>query len=50
MTKKLAEGEMRVVLHLHPALAPMKATVLPLSKKENLASVANRYMLNSARI
>jgi len=40
--EEMAEGEMRVVLHLHPALAPMKATVLPLSKKENLASVAKQ--------
>lgn len=27
------KGETRVVLHLHPALAPVKAAVLPLSKK-----------------
>ena len=26
-------GEVRVVMHLHPALAPIKAAVLPLSKK-----------------
>ena len=29
----LGEGDVRVVLHLHPALAPYKAAVLPLSKK-----------------
>ena len=29
----LSEGDVRVVLHLHPALAPVKAAVLPLSKK-----------------
>lgn len=29
------EGEVRIVLHLHPALAPFKACVLPLSKKLN---------------
>ena len=29
----LGEGDVRVVLHLHPALAPIKAAVLPLSKK-----------------
>ncbi len=29
------KGEKRVVLRLHPALAPMKAAVLPLSKKLN---------------
>ena len=31
--EELAEGDVRVVLHLHPALAPIKAAVLPLSKK-----------------
>lgn len=30
-----AKGDTRVVLRLHPALAPMKAAVLPLSKKLN---------------
>ena len=29
------EKDTRVVLHLHPALAPFKAAVLPLSKKLN---------------
>ncbi len=29
----LGEGDVRVVLHLHPALAPVKAAILPLSKK-----------------
>ncbi len=29
----IGEGDTRVVLHLHPALAPVKAAVLPLSKK-----------------
>ncbi len=31
--EELSEGDVRVVLHLHPALAPIKAAVLPLSKK-----------------
>ena len=31
--EELSEGDVRVVLHLHPALAPVKAAVLPLSKK-----------------
>ena len=31
--EELGEGDSRVVLHLHPALAPIKAAVLPLSKK-----------------
>ena len=29
----LGESDVRVVLHLHPALAPVKAAILPLSKK-----------------
>ena len=31
--EEIAEGDVRVVMHLHPALAPFKAAVLPLSKK-----------------
>ena len=31
--EKIAEGDVRTVLHLHPALAPYKVAVLPLSKK-----------------
>ena len=31
--EELAEGDMRTVLHFHPALAPVKVGVLPLSKK-----------------
>ena len=31
--EELEGGDVRVVLHLHPALAPIKAAVLPLSKK-----------------
>jgi len=31
--EELEGGDTRVVLHLHPALAPFKAAVLPLSKK-----------------
>ena len=29
----IGENDVRVVLHLHPALAPVKAAILPLSKK-----------------
>ncbi|MGM9645693.1 MAG: glycine--tRNA ligase [Eubacteriales bacterium] len=29
----VGEGDVRVVLHFHPAIAPVKAAVLPLSKK-----------------
>ena len=31
--EKLPDGDVRIVLHLHPALAPYKAAILPLSKK-----------------
>lgn len=31
--QQLADGESRVVLHFHPALAPFKAAIFPLSKK-----------------
>ena len=31
--EEIAEGDTRIVLHLHPALAPFKVAVLPLSKK-----------------
>ena len=31
----VGDGDSRVVMHLHPALAPIKVAVLPLSKKLN---------------
>ena len=31
--EQVGEGDVRTVLHFHPALAPFKAAVLPLSKK-----------------
>ncbi|WP_317855034.1 glycine--tRNA ligase [Chakrabartyella piscis] len=31
--EEIGEGDMRTVLHFHPAIAPIKAAVLPLSKK-----------------
>jgi len=31
--EQVGEGDTRIVMHLHPALAPVKAAVLPLSKK-----------------
>ena len=34
------KDEIRTVLHFHPDIAPIKAAVLPLSKKENLAVCA----------
>ena len=38
----IAEGEKRVLLHLHPTLAPIKVAVLPLSRKETLAPLAKQ--------
>ncbi|MBI2979365.1 MAG: glycine--tRNA ligase [Chloroflexi bacterium] len=37
---RTGKEEIRVVLHLHPALAPFKVAVLPLSRRENLVKVA----------
>jgi glycyl-tRNA synthetase len=34
------KDEIRVILHLHPKLAPLKAAILPLSRKEALVKVA----------
>ena len=31
--EEIAENDVRTVLHLHPAIAPYKAAILPLSKK-----------------
>ncbi len=36
------DGEQRVVLRLHPRLAPVKAAVLPLVKKDGMPEVAER--------
>ena len=33
--QELGEGDTRIVMHLHPALSPYKAAILPLSKKLN---------------
>jgi glycyl-tRNA synthetase len=38
----VAGGERRVLLHLHPTLAPIKIAVLPLSRKEKLAELAKK--------
>ena len=40
LTKNDGSKDVRTVLHLHPALAPFKAAVLPLSKKPELMEVA----------
>jgi len=34
------KDEIRVLLHLHPSLAPIKIAVLPLSRRENLVKLA----------
>ena len=36
------EGETRVVLGFHPAVAPIKAAVLPLVKKDGMPEIADR--------
>ncbi len=38
--EEVVEGETRVLLRLHPALAPYQVSVLPLSRKELLVKVA----------
>ncbi|MEG1943022.1 MAG: His/Gly/Thr/Pro-type tRNA ligase C-terminal domain-containing protein, partial [Angelakisella sp.] len=48
----LPDGETRTVMHLHPALSPYKAAVLPLSKKLSepaekiFAELAKNYMID----
>ena len=44
-----AKKDTRVVLHLHPALAPIKVAVLPLSKKEVLAGPARELYAELAK-
>jgi glycyl-tRNA synthetase len=39
-TEEEVNGEQRTVLKLHPRLAPTKAAVFPLSKKEPVSSIA----------
>ena len=36
------EGDVRTVLHFHPAIAPVKVAVLPLVKKDGLAEYASK--------
>ena len=43
------KDDIRVVLHLHPAIAPIKVAVLPLSKKEPVASVAKEVYASLRR-
>ncbi len=41
-TRRQVEGETRVVLRLKPALAPIKAAVLPLVKKDGMPEIAQK--------
>jgi len=41
--------EIRVILHLHPSLAPIKVAVLPLSRKENVVKLAKDVYANLRR-
>jgi glycyl-tRNA synthetase len=40
------KGDLRVVLRLHPKLAPVKVAILPLSKKETLSPIAKEIYAN----
>ncbi len=40
--EEVVEGEQRVVLGLHPALAPIKAAIFPLVKKDGLPEIATK--------
>jgi glycyl-tRNA synthetase len=40
--EEVVEGETRVVLRLHPALAPLKAAVFPLVNKDGMPEIAKR--------
>ena len=46
---KNGKDDVRTVLHLHPALAPFKCAVLPLSKKEVLAGPARELQQQLSR-
>ena len=40
--EEVAEGDVRTVLHFHPAIAPVTVAVLPLVKKDGLAEYASK--------
>ena len=42
--EKLENGEERVVMKFHPALAPVKVAILPLLKKDGLPEVAQEIL------
>ena len=48
--EQLENGETRIVMHLAPAVAPIKAAILPLSKKledkaKDVLEILNKYMM-----
>ena len=43
------KGDLRVVLHFHPALAPIKVAMLPLSRNEKLVPLAKEVYENLRR-
>jgi glycyl-tRNA synthetase len=45
----IADGEPRVLLHLHPDIAPIKVAVLPLSRKETLAPLSREVYADLRR-
>jgi glycyl-tRNA synthetase len=45
----IVEGEKRVVLQLHPSLAPIKVAILPLSRNERLVPLAKEVYAESQR-
>jgi glycyl-tRNA synthetase len=45
-TEESDKDEIRVLLRLHPDLAPIKVAVLPLSRKENLAALSKEVYAN----
>jgi glycyl-tRNA synthetase len=42
--EKLEDGSERVVLKIHPALAPVKVAILPLVKKDGLPEMAQKIV------
>lgn len=43
------EGDVRIVLGFHPRLAPIKAAILPLSKKEPLMALSDKIFASLAK-
>jgi len=47
--EEVVEGEERVVLRLHPSVAPIKAAVFPLVKKDGLPEIAQKLVADLRR-